>query len=73
MKYVIKETSLVESLKVFPKIPEWDRFDAGTVEYCEKRINGRDHLILSAYVDDINAGYLIAYEVNGNFYCWLRQ
>lgn len=71
MNFVVKETSLEESLKVFTKIPEWNRPEAGTVDYCLKRINGRDNLILSAYVNNENVGYFIAYEENGDFYCWV--
>ena len=62
MDLIIKETTLEESLKVFHKIPEWDRPEAGTVEFCEKQINRRKSLILSAYVNNENVGYLIAYE-----------
>ena len=71
MDIIIKETSLEESLKVFCKIPEWDRPEAGEVDFCEKQINGRKSLVLSAYVNDHNVGYLIAYEKNNTFYCWV--
>lgn len=71
MKIDIKETSLEESLKVFNKIPEWDRPEAGTVDFCQKKIDNKNHLILSSYVDGENAGYLIAYEKNDSFYCWV--
>ena len=71
MNFVVKETSLEESLKVFTKIPEWNRPEAGTVDYCLKRINGRDNLILSAYVNNENVGYFIAYEENNYFYVWV--
>ena len=71
MNILVKETSLKESLKVFNKIPEFDRQEAGTVEYCEKRINNRDCLILSAYANEDNVAYLIAYEKNNCFYCWV--
>lgn len=69
---IIKEVSLEEALKVFPKIKEWDRPEAGTFEYCNKRIcNSKHHIILAAYVDNENAGYLIGYEKNCSFYCWV--
>lgn len=68
---IIKETSLAESLKVFSKIPEWDRPEAGTIEFCENKIDNHKSLILSAYVKEENVGYLIAYEKNDAFYCWV--
>lgn len=33
---VIKEVGLEEALKVFTKIKEWDRPEAGTIEYCKQ-------------------------------------
>ena len=71
MTILVKETILNEALKVFNKIPEFDRYEYGTVEYCQKRINNRDSLILSAYVNENNVAYLIAYEDNNSFYCWV--
>lgn len=71
MEFLIKQTSLEESLKVFNLIPEWDRKEAGTVNYCKERINGKDSLILSAYFNDQNIGYLIAYQKDDSFYCWV--
>lgn len=68
---VIKEVSLEEALKVFPKIEEWDRPEAGTIEYCNKRIENLKHIILAAYVDNENVGYLIGYDKNNSFYCWV--
>lgn len=69
-KIVVKETELREALRVFPKIVEFDRKEAGTVEYCENKIGNNKNLILTAYVNDDIAGYLIAYEKNNSFYCW---
>lgn len=69
-KIVVKETELKEALRVFPKIVEFDRKEAGTVEYCENKIENNKNLILAAYVNDDIAGYLIAYEKNNSFYCW---
>ena len=71
MDILVKETTLKESLKIFNKIPEFDRHEYGTVEYCKKRINNRDNLILSAYANEDNVAYLIAYEDNKSFYCWV--
>lgn len=69
-KIVVKETELKEALRVFPKIVEFDRKEAGTVEYCKNKIGNNKNLILTAYVNDDIAGYLIAYEKNNSFYCW---
>lgn len=68
---VIKEVDLEEALKVFSKIQEWDRPEAGTVEYCNKKIGNSNHIILAAYVDNENIGYLIGYDKNNSFYCWV--
>lgn len=68
---VIKEVSLEKALKVFPKIREWDRPEAGTVEYCRNKIGNSKHIILAAYINDENIGYLIGYEKNNSFYCWV--
>ena len=70
-KFIVKKTSLEESLKVFPKIVEFNRKEYGTVEYCNNRIKDIDNLILSAYVDEENVGYLIGYEKEGALYCWV--
>lgn len=70
-KFVIQEVSLAEALKVHPKIKEWDRPEAGTVEYCSNRMGESKQLILGAYIDDEIIGYLIAYEKNESFYCWV--
>lgn len=68
---IIKEVSLEESIKVYPKIEEWDRPEVGTIEYCGNRIDNLESIILGAYVDDEIIGYLIGYEKEDNFYCWL--
>lgn len=68
---VIKEVNLEEALKVFKKIKEWDRPEAGTVEYCNKRIENLKHIILAAYADNENVGYLIGYDKDNSFYCWV--
>lgn len=68
---IIKEVSLEESIKVYPKIEEWDRPEVGTIEYCRNRIDNLESIILGAYVDDEIIGYLIGYEKEDNFYCWL--
>lgn len=66
---IIKEFSLEESIKVYPKIEEWDRPEVGTIEYCRNRIDNLESIILGAYVDDEIIGYLIGYEKEDNFYC----
>lgn len=68
---IIKEVSLEEALKVHPKIEEWDRPEAGTVPYCTQKMGNARNLILGAYRNDEIMGYLIAYEKNNSFYCWL--
>ncbi len=68
---IIKEVSLEEALKIHPKIEEWDRPEAGTVSYCTQKMGKARNLILGAYRNDEIVGYLIAYEKNNRFYCWL--
>ncbi len=67
----IKEVNIEEALKVFNKIKEWDRPEAGTVEYCTKRIGDSKSIILASYDNDEIIGYLIGYEKDNSFYCWV--
>lgn len=69
--FVIKEVCLEEALKVYHKIKEWDRPEAGTIEYCSNKIGNSKNIILGAYINDEIIGYLIAYERNTSFYCWV--
>ena len=71
MVIIVKETSIEEALKVFEKIPEFDRPKYGTIEFCKERIDNKDCLILSAYADEEIVGYFIAYGKDDSFYCWL--
>lgn len=68
---IIKKVDLEEALKVFSRIKEWDRPEAGTVEYCKKRIGNSKHIILAAYAEGENIGYLIGYDKYNSFYCWV--
>lgn len=68
---VIKEVCLEEALKVYPKIEEWDRPETGTIEYCNNRIGDSKNIILGAYINNEIIGYLIAYERDTSFYCWI--
>lgn len=68
---VIKEVNLEEALKVFKRIKEWNRPEAGTVEYCKNKIGNSNHIILAAYANDENVGYLIGYDKDDSFYCWV--
>lgn len=54
MNILVKETTLKESLKVFNKIPEFDRQEAGTVKYCEKRILSKMMRIYEEYAKKNN-------------------
>lgn len=69
-EYIIKEVDLEEALKVYSKIDEWDRPEASKVDYCDKHMSDK-RLILGAYVNDEIIGYLLAYEKNNSFYCWI--
>lgn len=68
---IVKEVCLEEALKVFPRIEEWDRPEAGTIEYCSDRIGNSKNIILGAYINNEIIGYLIGYEKEKSFYCWL--
>lgn len=69
--FIIKEVELAEALKVHPKIEEWDRKEAGTVEYCRKKLENLKQLILGAYINNEIIGYLMAYEKKESFHCWI--
>lgn len=69
--YIIKEVALEEALKVYPKIEEWDRPETANVDYCENHMGDVNKLVLGAYVNDEIIGYLLGYEKNNGFYCWI--
>ncbi len=69
--FIIKETNLEEALKIFPKIIEFDRKEAGTVDYCKNRLKNLNNIILASYIENNIVGYLIGHEKAGNFYCWV--
>lgn len=71
-KYIIKEVDLEEALKVYPKIDEWDWPETSKVDYCDKHMSDK-RLILGAYINDEIIGYLLAYEKNNSFYCWITD
>ena len=69
--FIIKETNLEEALKIFPKNDEFDRKEAGKVDFCKIRLKNLDNIILASYIENIIVGYLIGHEKDGSFYCWV--
>lgn len=68
---IIKEVSLEDALLIHPRIEEWDRPEAGDINFCAAKMGDARKLILGAYKDEEIVGYLLAYERNNSFYCWL--
>lgn len=67
----IKEDSIDVAVKVNATIVEFDKpYDKA---YFEERYEGKENLILIAYVDNHPAGYIVSYDINsdGSFYCWM--
>ena len=69
---IVKEVSIEEAVKVNRNVIEFDGKDT-TAEDFEKRYNGKKHLIIVAYHENIPIGYIIGYDRDndGSFYCWM--
>ena len=68
MDIVIRESLLEDAAMVHNDIPE---FEQRELAYFYERIKERERLVLVAYEDEEPAGYMIAYELDEGFYCWL--
>jgi len=68
MKILIKETNLGTIMEVHKQIPE---FFGETKQTFEKRLNGKETLLLVAAAAGKAAGYLVGYKENRKiFYIW---
>lgn len=69
---VARPSNLLTAMGVHTLIPEFTD-KSYTLEYFASRIRGKRHLILVAYHDEEEAGYLVAYDRfnDGSFYCWM--
>jgi len=66
----IKENTLEDAVIISKQIAEFDI--PYTIDEYQKRLQG-NHLILTAYVDDLPEGFKIGYQRNGDgsFYSWM--
>ncbi len=71
-KIVIREAPLQTVLDVHEKIPEFRGagYDLGV---CEDRLKGKDGHLSVVFMDEVPAGYMVAYQRwdDGSVYCWL--
>lgn len=67
----IQEGLIETAVAVNKSITEFDQ--AYDRKYFEDRCASKEKLILIAYADNLPAGYMVAYDKNGDgsFYCWM--
>ena len=67
----VREVTIEEVIKISPFIPEFRGTDYR--QYFEERYRNKEHLIIAAYLDEKPAGYIVAYDKDGDnsFYCWM--
>lgn len=68
--FEIKNVSASDIVLLNKKIPEFIQFDQ---KYLEERYQDKKHINIIAYVDNVPAGYIVAYDKyqDWSFYCWL--
>ncbi len=66
----IKETTYKEIAEINKKVPEFGPYEQ---TYFEQRCNGKDPLLIAAYVNKEVAGYVLGYNkyADGSYYCWM--
>jgi GNAT superfamily N-acetyltransferase len=67
----VKEVPIEEAVKVSQTIVEFDKkFEK---DYFEQRYQGKEHLIIVGYLNNIPAGFIVGYnrDDDGSFYCWM--
>jgi len=71
VEIIVKEVPIEEAVKVSATVVEFKK--QSTKEEFEERYQGKDHLIIVAYVDDQPAGYSVGYNRydDGSFFCWM--
>ncbi len=68
---VIKEDPIEIAVAVNATITEFEpRYNK---EYFQERLEGKDSLVLVAYVENQPAGYMVSYKKydDNSFYCWM--
>ena len=67
---MIKEISIQEAVDIHNTIPEFHKKEP---KDFEERIDGKQNLVIGAYIEDNPAGYIIAYNKfeDGSLYCWM--
>lgn len=70
-KVFIKPASIEDALEIYKTIVEFST--PFTKEICEERYQGKDKLIILGYIDDKPAGFIVAYDRDGDksLYCWM--
>ncbi len=68
MSIIIRETTLEEAAGIHNRVPEFERRE---LAYFYERTANKEKLVIVAYADDRPVGYLVGYDSDGDFYCWL--
>lgn len=71
MSFIVKPGSIAEAVAISRMLPEFN--DPHEAEEYIKRLYGKKHLILIAYVHDQAIGFKVGYakENDGSFYSWM--
>ncbi|WP_417656839.1 GNAT family N-acetyltransferase [Pseudidiomarina aestuarii] len=70
MNIKIKIGTLADIVTIGAQIPEFDRVT--TLERLKARLDGADHLILVAKIEDAIVGYKVGYQLSDEtFYSWI--
>lgn len=67
----VKEAPIEEIVKINATITEFGKpYDKN---YFEEKIEGKEHLMIIAYFENLPAGYIVGYNryQEGSFYCWM--
>lgn len=71
MKVTVKKVPVADATQISNNIPEFG--EKYTDDFYEKRISGKDSLVIGGFVGDQLAGSIVGYDRynDGSFYCWM--
>lgn len=71
MKVTVKKVPVADATQISNKIPEFgEKYTEG---FYQKRISGKDSLVIGGFIGNQLAGAIVAYDrySDGSFYCWM--